>query len=84
MNRFTVVWLQGAQDDLAELWINARDRSAVSAATRLIDIELSRDAPTKGVELHEGLHAFFAPPLRVLFTVDEADCVVEVVRVRLL
>ncbi len=84
MTRYVVVWPKGAQDDLAELWISARDRKAVTAAAQVIDIELSRDAETKGVELREGLRAFFTPPLRILFTVDEGDCVVEVVRVRVL
>jgi hypothetical protein len=73
MNRFTVVWPEGSQDDLAEIWINARDRSAVTAAAQFIDIELSYEAPTKGVQLVEGLRAFFSPPLRILFTVDEGD-----------
>jgi hypothetical protein len=33
------------------------------------------------VEVSEGLRAFFAPPLRILFTVEEGDRLVEVVRV---
>jgi hypothetical protein len=82
MTRYTVVWLGNALDELAVLWTTARDRNAVTAAAHVIDAELSDDASTKGVEVAEGLRAFFAPPLRILFTVDEGDCVVEVVRVR--
>jgi hypothetical protein len=82
MTRYTLVWHASAQDELAQLWINARDRNAVTTAAHVIDVELSQDAATKGVEVGEGLRAFFAPPLRVLFTVDEGDRVVEVVRVR--
>jgi hypothetical protein len=82
MSRYTVVWLESAQDELAELWTIARDRNAVTAAAHIIDVELSHDAATKGVEVSEGLRALSAPPLRILFTVDEGDRLVEVVRVR--
>jgi len=82
MIRYTVVWHGSAQDELAELWISARDRNAVTAAAHVIDVELSQDAVAKGVEVTEGLRAFFAPPLRILFTVDEGNRVVEVVRLR--
>ena len=82
MTRYTVVWEQGSQSELADLWLNAPDRNAVTAAACAIDQELAVDAATKGVELSEGLRAFFAPPVRVLFTVREDDRIVEVLRVR--
>jgi plasmid stabilization system protein ParE len=82
MTRYTVVWHRSTQDELAEIWTVARDRNAVTAAVHIIDVELTHDAATKGVDVSEGLRAFFAPPLRVLFTVDEGDRLVEVVRVR--
>jgi hypothetical protein len=37
---------------------------------------------TKGVELSEGLRALSQPPLRVLFSVNDLDRLVEVLRVR--
>jgi hypothetical protein len=82
MTRYTVVWLGSALNELAELWTIAGDRNMVTTAAHIIDVELSHDASTKGVEVSEGLRAFFAPPLRILFTVDEGDRVVEVVRLR--
>jgi hypothetical protein len=81
MTRYTDVWHLSAQDELAELWIAARDRSAITAEAHLIDVELSQDAAAKGVEVAEGLRAFFSPPLRILFSVDEGDRIVEVARV---
>jgi hypothetical protein len=54
----------------------------VTASAHVIDIELSQDAKTKGADVAEGLRAFFAPPLRILFTVNEGDRIVEVVLVR--
>jgi plasmid stabilization system protein ParE len=82
MTRRTVVWVQSAQDDLAELWLNSADRNSVTAAANGIDQELAQDATTKGTALREGLRAIFVPPLRVLFAVREDDRVVEVLRVR--
>ena len=82
MIRYTVVWPKSVQDELAELWIGAPDRDAVAAAANAIDVQLTEDATTKGVELSEGLRAFFAPPLRVLCAIREDDRIVEVVRVR--
>jgi hypothetical protein len=82
MIRYTVVWHEGALDELADLWMKAPDRNAVTEASHLIDAELSEDASSKGVEVSEGLRAFFAPPLRILFAVDEGDRKAEVLRVR--
>jgi hypothetical protein len=69
MTRYTVVWVESSQNELAELWIAALDRAAVTAAADAIDEELSEDAPQKGIELREDLRALFAPPLRVIFAV---------------
>jgi hypothetical protein len=70
-----------ALDDLAALWISAPNRDAVTAASRLIDAELSLDASTKGTEVAEGLRRFAAAPLRAFFTVDDGDRFVEVASV---
>ena len=82
MTRYTVVWQRDAQDELTELWLDAHDRAAVTAAAHAIDVDLSQNAAIKGVEIAEGLRAFFAPPLRILYTVDKGDRLVDVVRVR--
>jgi hypothetical protein len=82
MIRYTVVWVESAQNELAELWLQAPDRNTVAAATYAIDRGLAEDASGKGIELSEGLRAFFSPPLRVLFSVREDDRVVEVLCVR--
>ena len=82
MTRYTVSWVRSAQDELADLWLNVLDRSAVTAATRVIDKELGEDAPVKGRELSEGLRSLFAPPLKVIFIVREDDRIAEVLRVR--
>jgi hypothetical protein len=67
---------------LAELWLKAPDRNAVTAAANAIDQELGEDAGAKGSELSEGLRTLFASPLRAIFTVREDDRIAEVLRVR--
>ena len=82
MTRYTVVWVEQAQYDLADAWLNAPDRARVTAAAFAVDQELSADAGTKGIEQSEGLRALVNSPLRVLFSVRDDDRVVEVLRVR--
>jgi methanogenic corrinoid protein MtbC1 len=54
MTRYTVVWVESAKDELAEVWMSSPDREEVVAATQAIDEELAEDAPTHGRELSEG------------------------------
>ncbi len=82
MTRYTVIWTQDALDELINLWMGSGDRSRVTLAVNEIDRQLARDAPMQGIETSESLRAFFAPPLKVLFEVREADRIVEVVLVR--
>lgn len=81
MTRYTVIWVQSAQNELAELWMNAHDRRAVSAAADAIDQILALDATEQGVDLAEGLRALFVPPLKVIFSRRGEDRMVEVLRV---
>jgi hypothetical protein len=82
MNRYTVTWLKEVEGDLARLWIGAPDRHSVSAAADAIDADLAREAERKGTPVSEGLQSLYVSPLYVLFTVREADCLVEVVSIR--
>jgi plasmid stabilization system protein ParE len=82
MIRFTVTWLRGAQNHLADLWTGSADRSAVARAADAIDAELAVDAHLKGAPVSEGLRTLHIPPLHVLFSVSEPDRTVEVASVR--
>jgi hypothetical protein len=84
VNRYTVVWLRDATDELGEIWLAAQDRNAITAASAIIDRELASDATAKGKPLSEGLRVYDAPPLRAVFSVRDPDRKVEVARVRLL
>jgi len=82
MSRFTVVWLQDAQNQLAVLWMDAADLRAVADAANAIDSVLATDALTVGVHLREGLYSFELPPLRVLYSVNNDDRIVEVASIK--
>ena len=73
MTRYTVVWHQEALDELARLWIDAPDRTAVTLAASAIDRHLAADAPEKGTPVPDNLRQLTIPPLRVLFAVSELD-----------
>lgn len=83
MNRYTVVWSDAAQDQLAQFWIDAVNRTAITQAAHSIDRELSSDPESKGQSVSEDLRSFDAPPLRALFTVAEQSQSVQVIMVRL-
>ena len=83
MIRYTVTWLKGAQNHLAQIWVDATDRQAITHAADTIDAELAVDPKSKGTPLAEGLRSFSVPPLYVIFSVKELDRIVEVASVRL-
>jgi len=71
MTSWTVQWLSEAEDDLADLWIHAPDRAAVTAAQDQIDQLLRRDPLGNGTELGEGLRKITVDPLKAYYNVDE-------------
>jgi hypothetical protein len=80
--RYTVTWLRGAQNHLAQVWVDAPDKQAVTLAADAIDRELAVAPDQKGSPVSEGLRTLYIPPLHVLFSVREADRLVEVASVR--
>jgi hypothetical protein len=78
MTRYTVVWHQLALDELADLWVQAPDRGAITQATSAIDHELADDPATKGRRVSERSRELTVPPLHVLFRVQTDDRKVEV------
>ncbi len=82
MNRFTAGWRDEALQELAGIWFESPERSAVTAATREVDVELSEEPFDKGWEISEGLFRLDLLPLSVYFVVHQDDCSVEIVKVR--
>jgi len=83
MTRYTVVWHEKAKDQLAQLWINATNRSAMTRAADKIDQYLVSDANLKGSPLEGNLRYLTIPPLHTLFVVSEPDRLVKVLVVAL-
>ncbi len=81
MIRYTVVWHDDVQNELAQVWIDATNRDAVTQAARFIDIHLSRDAASKGTSIADNLRVLVVPPLRAFFAVSEPDRLVKVLYV---
>ena len=77
----TVVWKASALDQLAEVWLQAADRQAVTTATAQVDNLLGVDPLGCGADLREGLRVVEIQPLRVIFAVQDEDRLVEVARV---
>jgi ethanolamine utilization microcompartment shell protein EutL len=75
---YTVEWLTEAEDQLAEIWLQASDPKAVTASQAEIDRRLARDPTGCGQLLHEGLAKIVVPPLTAFYAVDAARRLVEV------
>jgi mRNA-degrading endonuclease RelE of RelBE toxin-antitoxin system len=78
MSGWTVEWLSEAEDDLADIWLNAPDRKAVNAAQNEIDRLLSQDPVNNGKLLSEGLYRIRIDPLKAFSQLDEANRLVSV------
>lgn len=79
--RFSVVWKAGAEQELTRLWLGSRFRSDFTDAASSIDESLQRDPVTAGESRDGSLRILFVPPLAVLFEVDVAARVVDVIHV---
>jgi hypothetical protein len=78
--RFTVVWLPGAEDALAELWTPQPMRRAIAHAAGTIDALLRENPHLRST----ALDCYFflrVDPLVVLFEVSESDRIVRVIEV---
>ena len=75
MNRYRVVWRPEAEAELADIWIQHPDKSAVAAAQHQIDRFLAADPAAHGQHLAEGLYRIVVPPLVAFFSFNAAMCV---------
>jgi hypothetical protein len=82
--RYTVLWKPSASRRLAEIWVAAPDRAAVSAAANAIDSRLQLEPRTQG-EGRSGVdRILIVSPLAVVFEVHDEDRLVYVLSVRYL
>lgn len=74
---YDVDWMPPAERDLANLWLRAGDRAAVTGAQHKIDAILAAD-PFRGRLLSEGLYVLRVPPLTVYYEILEKEQIVKV------
>lgn len=70
---YTVEWLPAAEQDLADLWNNAPDRGAVTAAANALDDILAYDPLSAGEGREGDRRILFVEPLAILYEVDAAN-----------
>jgi hypothetical protein len=83
MIRYTVLWSEKAEDDLAIIWLQGPQRDEIARVTDQLDADLQIDAHRKGVMHPHNLRAISRASVTMFFRVDEADRKVFVEAVRL-
>jgi hypothetical protein len=73
MNRFTVVYLAEAEDNLIAIWADAADRDKVTNSADTADGVLAENPLDDSVDLREQLRRRDIPPLRFYYEVREDD-----------
>jgi plasmid stabilization system protein ParE len=79
--RYTVVWVPSAEDDLAKIWMEATNRSAVASAADTIDGLLREDPHRQGESHYDGVRTLSVSPLGIDFEVRGEDRLVKVLAV---
>lgn len=79
---FSVLWKARAEEQLAAVWMAARDRDAVASAANRIDSLLRSDPSSRGESRAGAIRILIVPPLAVTFEVNEADRTVLVLDLR--
>jgi hypothetical protein len=82
MMRFTLTLIPIAQGDLADAWLNASDRTAVTEASDRIERELRTRADVAG-EAVGSFRRLVDPPLEVLYKILPDGCSVWIYRIEL-
>jgi hypothetical protein len=73
MIRYTVLWGQDAENELAALWLNYSNRQEITQAADQIDAELRENAHQKGYVLPRNVRTLSIPPLTAYFRIEHAD-----------
>jgi hypothetical protein len=78
---YTVVWLPGAEQELAALWLDPAWRPTITQAAHAIDQQLQRAPEGLGESRGPDTRVCFVDPLGALFRVRPGDRLVEVIHV---
>lgn len=78
---YTVIWLPDAEQELAEVWLNAPHRSAITRAAAAIDRLVESAPEDEGESRPNGRRILFAAPLAVIYRVHPDEHQVTVLHV---
>jgi mRNA-degrading endonuclease RelE of RelBE toxin-antitoxin system len=78
---YSVRWKRSALDQLTELWLDAENRAELNSAVDELDRLLGSSPHEVGESRTDVIRVAFCPPLGVFFYIDDANDVVEVLRV---
>ena len=78
---YAVVWKPTAEGELAEVWMNASDRTAVAVAAHRLETVLRTDAHEAGESRLEATRILFEAPLGITVHVDEVARIASVIEV---
>jgi len=79
--RYSVRWKPNAEQQLAQIWLDASDRAAITSAARRIDLRLERKPTDEGESRGDGRRILFETPLGVRYRVIADDLRVEVLEI---
>jgi len=79
---FHVNWKRIAQDQVTEIWIEAKDRKQVARAVDIVDDALRSDPESFGESRGGNQRVTFVQPLVVMFSVLPDDLRVDVLAVK--
>lgn len=78
---YTVTWTPKAEQDLAAIWMAAKNRDAVTIASHTIDQLLAQTPATVGSPRFDTVRSLVVPPLGVDYEIVDADRLVYVLSV---
>ena len=82
--RYTLIWKPAAERRLAQIWMEGKDRKAITVAAAAIDRALRYQPLTLGESRSGQIRILVEEPLVVVYEVREADRLVEILDVRLI
>ena len=79
--KYHVIWMEGTDEDLANLWLNSENRAEISRDSRIADVSLSQNPEELGESREEGMRVAFFGVLGIRFRVYPDDALVQVLGV---
>lgn len=79
--KYTVIWTDEAEVELAAIWVRSGDRDAIANAADFLESELAQDPVNLGESRPNGQRIAHALPLGIRFQIREQDRLVEVLAV---